>query len=132
MQNVVVRHLTPGRLLVHSKSLGRSEPLGTADAGEGPSSSVGEAVVPQVVRSPEPLVTLGAREGALIPMDSLVYLQVVAFGELSVTELADVPFPGSLGHQVGGGGGWEGEALAECGHEEVVSKGVREVHGVVG
>ena len=49
-----------------------------------------EAVVPQVVRSAKPLVTLEAGEGTLVRVGPLVDLQVVALGELPVAELANV------------------------------------------
>ena len=49
-----------------------------------------EAVIPKVVSSAKPLVTLVAREGTLVRVGSLVDLQVVALAELPVAELANV------------------------------------------
>ena len=54
-----------------------------------------EAVVPKVVRSAKPLVTLEAGEWRLVRVGSLVDLQVVALGELSVAELANEPLLGT-------------------------------------
>ena len=59
-----------------------------------------EAVVPKVVRSAKPLVTLDAGEGTLVRVGSLVDLQVVALAELPVAELANV----SLSWPFGSGG----------------------------
>ena len=60
-----------------------------------------EAVVPKVVRSAKPLVTLEAREGTLVCVGSLVDLQVVALGELSVAELANVSLARFFALEVG-------------------------------
>ena len=56
-----------------------------------------EAVVPKVVRSAKPLVTLVAREGTLVRVGSLVDLQVVALGELPVAVLANIALLGAAG-----------------------------------
>ena len=53
-----------------------------------------EGVVPKVVRSAKPLVTLVAREGTLVRVGSLVDLEVVALGELPVAELTNVSLSG--------------------------------------
>ena len=54
-----------------------------------------EAVVPKVVRSAKPLVTLEAGEGTLVCVSPLVDHHVVTFGELSMAELADEPLLGA-------------------------------------
>ena len=82
-----------------------------------------EAVVPQVVRSAKPLVTLEAGEGTLVCVGPLVDLQVVALGELPVAELANVslarPFTLETVWRRGVGGNGGKEKLME-----VVGKGV--------
>ena len=60
-----------------------------------------EAVVPKVVRSAKPLVTLEAGEGTLVRVGSLMDLEVVALGELSVAELADVSLASLFTLEVG-------------------------------
>ena len=81
-----------------------------------------EAVVPKVVRSAKPLVTLEAGEGTLVCVGPLVDLQVVALGELPVAELADVslasPFTLTVGRRGVRGNGGKEKLL------EVVGKGV--------
>ena len=81
-----------------------------------------EAVVPKVVRSAKPLVTLEAGEGTLVCVGPLVDLQVVALGELPVAELANVslarPFTLEVGRRGVGGNGGKEELM------EVVGKGV--------
>ena len=82
-----------------------------------------EAVVPQVVRSAKPLVTLEAGEGTLVCVGPLVDLQVVALGELPMAELANVslarPFTlETVGRRGVGGNGGKEELM------EVVGKGV--------
>ena len=70
-----------------------------------------EAVVPKVVRSAKPLVTLETGEGTLVRVGSLVDLQVVALAELPVAELANVspsrPFTLEVSWRRGGNGGKE-------------------------
>ena len=82
-----------------------------------------EAVVPKVVRSAKPLVTLEAGEGTLVRVGPLVDLQVVALGELPVAELANVslarPFTLETVWRRGVGGNGGKEKLME-----VVGKGV--------
>ena len=71
-----------------------------------------ETVVPKVVGSAKPLVTLVAREGTLVRVGSLVDLQVVALGELPVAELANVSLARLFTLEVAwrrGGGGKGGE-----------------------
>ena len=67
-----------------------------------------ETVIPKVVSSAKPLVTLVAREGTLVRVGSLVDLQVVALGELPVAELANVSlarlFTLEVAWRRGGGG----------------------------
>ena len=90
-----------------------------------------EAVVPKVVRSAKPLVTLVAREGTLVRVGSLVDLQVIALGELPVAELANVsfsrPFTLEEAWRRGGGGNGGKEQLMK-----VVGKGVEGAPGEEG
>ena len=89
-----------------------------------------EAVVPKVVRSAKPLVTLDAGEGTLVRVGSLVDLQVVALGELPVAELANVslarPFTLEVGRRGGRGNGGKEELM------KVVGKGVEGAPGEEG
>ena len=81
-----------------------------------------EAVVPKVVRSAKPLVTLETGEGTLVRVGSLVDLQVVTLGELPVAELANVsltrPFTLEVGRRGGRGKGGKEELM------KVVGEGV--------
>ena len=64
-----------------------------------------EHVVSEVVCPSKPLATLEAGEGALVCVGSLVDLQVVALGELSVAELANVSLARPFTLEVGRRGG---------------------------
>ena len=68
---------------------------------------MGKLVVPQVILSPERFTTYITREWALIRVCSLVDQQVVALGELTVTELAYVSLLWSLVRGLGEGRGEE-------------------------
>ena len=72
-----------------------------------------EAVVPKVVRSAKPLVTLEAGEGTLVRVGPLVDLQVVALGELPMAELANVSLARLFTLKVGSSGDGSQEELLE-------------------
>ena len=72
-----------------------------------------EAVVPKVVRSAKPLVTLEAGEGTLVCVGPLVDLQVVALCELPMAELANVSLARLFTFKVGSSGDGSQEELLE-------------------
>ena len=84
-----------------------------------------ETVVPKVVRPAKPLVTLEAREGTLVSVGSLVDLQVVTLGELSLAELANVSLARLLTLEVA----WRGNG---CKEELVKAVGRKGVEGESG
>ena len=83
--------------LVHVEAARLAETLATVRALERLILGVDIFVVSQMILAPKRFATYITGEGSLVRVCSLVYHQIVGFGKLTVTELADEPLLGAGG-----------------------------------